>query len=238
MRHRLDAVLAEQLGEQAHRHLAVLEHVAHAAGHAQVVFEHVVGAAAVGIGGAHDVDAGDLRIDIGRHVDIDHFGAELGVALDLLGRHDAGLEDRLLVIDVVDEAIERRHALSQAALHLAPFVGRDDARDEVERDQALGALVGHVRVFVPGAVHGKRDADAAKDHFGLFTAGTHDVAGLLGQPARVAAVMRAHHIGRAAHLVECLGHDHASSQFLCHPAFSPSAACARVLRAHAGRRPG
>ena len=42
VRHRRHAVQAEQLREQPHHHLAVLEHVAHAAGHAQVVLEHVV----------------------------------------------------------------------------------------------------------------------------------------------------------------------------------------------------
>ncbi len=54
---RRDAVLREQLGEEPHHHLAVLQHVAHAAGHPQVVFEHVVLAVAVGVGRAHDVDA-------------------------------------------------------------------------------------------------------------------------------------------------------------------------------------
>src|SRR6218665_4053784 len=49
-------------GEQAHHHLAVFQHVAHAAGHTQVVFEHVV--LALRIGRAHDIDAGDMRVDV------------------------------------------------------------------------------------------------------------------------------------------------------------------------------
>ncbi len=55
-------------------------------------------------------------------VDALHLGAELGVAEHLVGRDDAGLEDLLAVVDVVDEPVERGDALAQAALHLAPFV--------------------------------------------------------------------------------------------------------------------
>jgi hypothetical protein len=33
------------------------------------------------------------------------------------------------VVDVVDEAVERRDALDQALFHLPPFVRRDDARE-------------------------------------------------------------------------------------------------------------
>ena len=189
MRDRRDAVLAEQLGEQPHHHLAVLEHVAHAAGHAQVVLEHVVAAAAVGVGGAHDVDAGDVRVDAAGDVDAHHLGAELRVAEHLLGRHDAGLEDLLVVVDVVDEAVQRRDALAQAALHLAPLVRRDHARDQVERDQPLGAGA----VLVLGAVDGEGDADAAEDHLGLLAPRRASPrGGCSREPAVVAAVVLAH----------------------------------------------
>jgi hypothetical protein len=60
VRHRRDAVAAEQLGKQPHHHLAVLEHVRDAARHAQVVLEDVVAAAAVGVGGTDDVDPRDV----------------------------------------------------------------------------------------------------------------------------------------------------------------------------------
>jgi hypothetical protein len=41
---------------------------------------------------------------------------------------------------------------------------RDDARDQVERDQPLGAGA----VFVLGAIDREGDAHAAEDHLGLF----------------------------------------------------------------------
>jgi hypothetical protein len=81
---RRDAVLAEELGEQPHHHLAVFQHVAHAAGHAQVVLEHVVLALALRIGRAHDVDAADVRVDVAGNVHAHHLGAELRVLEDLL----------------------------------------------------------------------------------------------------------------------------------------------------------
>ena len=108
-------------------------------GHAQVVLEHVVAAAAVGVGGAHDVDAGDVRVDAAGHLDALHLGAVLRVAEHLLGRDDARLQDLLAVVDVVEEAVQRRDPLAQPPLQLAPLVRRDDARDQVERDQPLGA---------------------------------------------------------------------------------------------------
>ena len=86
MRDRRDPMLAEQLGEEPHHHLAVLEHVADAARHAQVVLEDVVAAGAVGVGGADDVDPGDVRIDVAGDVDALHLGPVLGVAEHLVGR--------------------------------------------------------------------------------------------------------------------------------------------------------
>ena len=208
---RRHAVLVEELGEQSHHHLAVFEHVAHAAGHAQVVFEHVVLALALRIGRAHDVDAADVRVNVARHINTHHLGAELRVLKNLLGRHHAGLDDVLPVIDVMDEAVERRDALHQALFHTGPFVGRDDAGNQVKGDQALGAGT----VFVLVAIHGKGDADAPENHFGLRPAGLHGVCRLLGQPALVGLVMRAHTAGAGVHFVK-----HRSVHGLQSPAIS------------------
>jgi hypothetical protein len=185
---RRHAVLAEQFGEQPHHHLAVFQHIAHAAGHAQVVFEHVVLALALGIRSAHDIDAADVRINAVGHVHPHHFGAELGIALDLLARHHAGLEDLLVVVDVMDEAVQRRDPLHQAFFHAAPLVRGNDARDQVKGDQALGARA----VLVLGAIDGKRDADTAEDHLGLVAARAHHGVRLAGEPLRIGLVVRPH----------------------------------------------
>ncbi len=199
MRDRRDAVAHEKLGEQPHHHLAVLEHVRDAAGHAQVVLEHVELAGAC----AHDVDAGDVRVDVARHVDTVHLGPVLRVAEDLVGRNAARAHDLLVVVDVVDVAVQRAHALAQAGLELAPFGRRDDARDDIERNQPLGAAA----LFVLLAVDRKGDADAAEDEVGLRALVAHRVGALLGQPALEFAVVLAHlRLLGAVHLVKRHAH--------------------------------
>ncbi|MNJ80078.1 hypothetical protein D3C77_783250 [compost metagenome] len=58
----------------------------------------------------------------------------------LLWRDDAGLEDALVVVDVLQEQVQRLHPLDTATLDRAPLAGADAARDDIEGDQALGAL--------------------------------------------------------------------------------------------------
>ncbi len=193
MRHRRDAVAGEQFGEQPHHHAAVFEHIAHAGGHAQVVFEHEVFALALRVFGAHDVDAGDLRIDVVRQVDAHHLGAELGVAEHLLLRHDAGLEDFLVVIDVVEEAVERGDALLQPGFEVLPFRRGNDARNQVERNEPLGACL--------VAIHRESDAHAAKDQLGLLALGADGVGRLLRQPVSVLGVVGAHTAVCGGHFV-------------------------------------
>ncbi len=117
---RPDALRREELGKEPHHHLAVLEHVGHAGRHAQVVLEHVELARP----GAHDVDAGDVRVDAAGNIDALHLGAVLRVAEHALRRHDARLQDRLLVVDVAQERVQRLHALLQPAIEHLPFVRR------------------------------------------------------------------------------------------------------------------
>ena len=109
---------AKKLGNSAHHHLAVLEHVGDARGHAQVVLEHAEFAGVV----AHHVDAGDVRVDAARaHPRPASRGRYCELHEDLLGGIDAGLENLLLVVDVVDEGVERAHALLQARLEPQPI---------------------------------------------------------------------------------------------------------------------
>ena len=51
----------------------------------------------------------------------------------------AVLEDPLRAVDVLQEQIQRDDALRQAALDAVPLRARQDARDEVEGEQPLGA---------------------------------------------------------------------------------------------------
>src|SRR6218665_1317282 len=104
----------------------------------------------------------------------------------------AGAEDVLGVVDMVDEAVQRRAPLHQPLLQAAPLVGRDDAGDQVERDQAFAARA----VLVLGATDAEVDAHAPENHLGLGPAGLHQIRRLLAQPLRIALVMLPHGTNR------------------------------------------
>ena len=153
---RPDRLGGEKLREQAHHHAPVLEHVRHARGHAQVVLEHVVGAFV----GAHQVDPGDVGVNAAGHVDALHLAPVLRIGQHAFDRYDPRLEDVLLVVDVVQEEVQRLHPLLEAPLQDAPLARRNDPRHEVERDQPLRA-----RVL---AVDREGDADAVEGAFRLL----------------------------------------------------------------------
>ena len=202
MRHRGHAVLAEELGKQPHHHLAVFQHVADSAGNAQVVFKHVVLALALRIGRANDVDAADVRVNVARHVHIHHLGPELRVLENLLRRNHTRLDDLLPVINIVNEAVERGDALHQATLHAGPFMRRNDAGNQVKRNQPLGTAIFIAPDCVFDTVHGKGDSDPAENHFRLSPARLHPLGRLPGQPALIALVVRTDAGRRGIHLIK------------------------------------
>jgi len=65
---------------------------------------------------------------------------EVGPRDDELPGHDPLFQDLLAVVDVLDEGVQRPHALGEAALDDAPLVGGQDARDQVEREGPVAAL--------------------------------------------------------------------------------------------------
>ncbi len=99
---------------------------------------------------ADDVDARDVCIHAPRRIDADHLAAKVPGAEDELGRNDAVAQDALAVVDVLEEEVERPHALDHAALEHVPLGAGDDPGNEVEREDPLD------RVLVP--VHGEADA--------------------------------------------------------------------------------
>ena len=132
-----DRVRGEELGEDAVEERAVLEHVGHAARHPAVVLEDEVAALAV----ADDVGAHHVREDLPRR---DH-PAQLALVFPP-GQHQLGgdhlVAQALLVpVDVEQEQVQRGDALDEAVLDLLPLAGGDDARHEVEGEDALEPLL-------------------------------------------------------------------------------------------------
>ncbi len=133
--HRAHAVVGEDLGPHAFQDAAVLDHVRDARRHAQVVLEHEPGPPPV----AHEVAAHDVRVDPERHIDVAELAAVPSRAEHELSRDEVGTQDALLVIDVVQEQVERPDALLEPAFDPRPFLRGHDPRDEIERHRLLGA---------------------------------------------------------------------------------------------------
>jgi hypothetical protein len=149
------------------------------------------------LAGAHDIHPRDVRVNAGGDVDALHFGPVLGIAEDLLGGNNAGTDDVLPVVDIVQEHVQRLDPLRQATLQHGPFMRRNDARNDVEGDQAFGARI--------VAVDSERDADTAEAQVGFGTLAGHAVGGLLFKPAAELAVVFARAAG-IGHFIEKAWH--------------------------------
>ena len=190
---RRDAMLGEQVGCQPHHHLAVLQHVGDARRRARIVLQHIE---LVGVD-PDDVDARDMDIDVVRHPPPRHLRPEAGIAEHEVARDQPRLENFARAIDVGEEKVERLHALDQPRFEPRPLGARNDAGDDVERDQPLGGVL--------VAVDGEGDADAAKQKFRLLAAGRQQLRRRLLQPAGDAAVDLAVRSVAQRHLVETGG---------------------------------
>src|SRR4029079_5703145 len=131
---RRNALSGKRIREQPHHDLAVLEHIGDARGRAHIIFEHKE----IALAGADQLDAADMRVSLVRWIDAHHLGPERRVELHQLFWNEARLHDLLVVIDVVEEHIDRFDALDAAALHQLPFSPIENAGNEIEGDQALG----------------------------------------------------------------------------------------------------
>ena len=127
-----------------------------------------------------------MGVDVRGDRDALHLRPVLGIVQDLLGRHNAGLDDVLVMIDVMNEHVERLDPLRQTSFELRPFGCGNDAGDDVEGDQALGAGI--------VAIHGKGDADAAEDQVGFGPFAGNRLRRLFGEPGGEVAVVLAYRI--------------------------------------------
>src|SRR5882762_988475 len=144
----------------------------------------------------HEDDAGNMRVHLVGQVEAEHRHLISLVRQHLLGRDHARLEDLLPVVDVVQEAVERGHALHQPGSELVPLGPRDDARDGVERNEALSARL--------VAVHGERDADAMEEEVRFAALLGDAVRRSLREPVGEGAKMRTHFAVCRTHFVVVL----------------------------------
>ena len=109
---------------------------------------------------------------------------KLRILQNLFGGDAPGLENLLVVIDVMQESVERPDPLAQAVGHALPFVRRNDARHDVEGNQAL--LAGIL------TIDGKSDSDTMKSDLSLAPLARNNFGRTGAQPLGVAAVILAH----------------------------------------------
>ncbi len=139
--------VAHQVGKRTLRQVTILDDVRHAGWRARVVLEHVETTVAA----ADDVHTADVDVIAERYFQSPHLRAEVRVAEHQFGGHDAVAQDPLLVIDILDEPVERGDALDDAALDHCPFFRGEDAGYDVERQDPVDLLA--------VGVNGERDAE-------------------------------------------------------------------------------
>jgi hypothetical protein len=126
----------EQLGAQADHRLPVFQHVGDARGRAGIVFQHPE----IIRPGPHQINAANMRPDVVGRVSADHFGAELRIAQRQLFGDFPVRNDSARAVNIVQKRIDGKDALLQARAQPGPFARRQDARHNVERDDAFIGL--------------------------------------------------------------------------------------------------
>jgi len=135
---RPDLRRGKHLRKHTLHHRAILEHIGDTGRTAQIVFKHINVAVAV----PHQVRAGYMAPNTARRVQADALFAIRFRREHDFRRHDAVLENLLVVVEVLDEMVQGGNPLLEAALNAAPLGGRHDARHKIERENLLhpGAL--------------------------------------------------------------------------------------------------
>ena len=123
-----------------------------------------------------------------------HLGPEGRVEQHEFRRHEAGLDDLLVVIDVVEEDVDRLHALDAAALHELPFGAVENARHEIEGDQPLGRAA--------FAIDREGDAEPAEQLLGRRLLGDQGLDGEIVEQLGEVGIGGSHRAVGLAHLIK------------------------------------
>ena len=145
--HRPDRRELEQLRKSLLHELSVLQHVRHARRAAQIVLQHVVLAIAV----AYQIGARDVAPNPARRGEPHALGTKTSRGRRHMLRQDAFAHHPTVMIQIVNQHVERGNSLPQPALQCSPLVAADDARYDVEGNNTLVPL----RI----AVHVERNAE-------------------------------------------------------------------------------
>src|SRR6185503_845460 len=130
------ATFRQQIGQQPFSDLAVLEHIAYARWRAQIIFEHIKGAVVV----ADNIDARDVHINVIRNLQLVHLAQKVRTRVNDIYGYNAVLNNKLVVVNVLDEEVERGKPLLDAFLHQIPFLRGNDAGYNIKREYFFNTL--------------------------------------------------------------------------------------------------
>jgi hypothetical protein len=115
---------------------AVLQQVAQARGRLGALRHHPP----VAVGAAREVEGRDVQPGVARRLHAVQRAQVARMAAHQRRRQEAFAQQLLRAVHVGHHAVEHAHALQHAGLDLAPALGRDDQREQVERPGALRAV--------------------------------------------------------------------------------------------------
>ena len=182
--------LREQLRKHLQHRFPVLQHVGDTGRRAGIVLQHEE----LVLAGAYEIHPDDVGEDPAGRRDAQHLWQEGVVVLDQRRRHAACPQDFLAVIDIVQEGVDRAHALLDALGEPRPLLGRDDARHDVERDQPL--------VGVRRAIDVEGDAGTPEEALRLPGLAPQALGRLARKPVTIPGVRRARPFAAPVHLIE------------------------------------
>ena len=188
--HRPHANALEHPRKRPLHRAAVFQDVADARRTTPVVLQHHVLAVLV----ANQIRSANVDVNILRHVEVHELPPEMARGQNVKFRDDAVLQNFLLVINVVQEQVQGRDALGQAAFQVLPFLRRNDARQQVERKNLLRTL--RVAIDVEG------DALPEKRVVNRLALGLKFRLGQLREQLLELLVMRARTTLRVRHFIE------------------------------------
>src|ERR1043166_3958537 len=136
--HRVNSRRFKHLREGSFHHPAVFQDIRNSRGTPQVIFEDVNLTVAI----PDEIRAGDMAPDALRRVETHTFLAKRPGGLDEILGHYLIFDDLLLVINIVDEKIERIDSLLESLFNPIPFCGFNYARDDIEwKDLFCGRVI-------------------------------------------------------------------------------------------------
>src|SRR5207248_2622330 len=131
-----DTVLREEIWKNPAHHLPILDDIGNAGWAARIVLQHEKITVAI----ADQIGAANVDVDILRDIEMHELRAEVRSLPNVIFWNHAIAQNGLIVIDVVQEKIERGNSLLQTALDLFPFLSGNNSRDEIEGENPLSAL--------------------------------------------------------------------------------------------------